>query len=448
MKILACFPTLELLEVAALALESKLGAEVLRAPSEAEGLRLLGEMREQIQLVVIDGRSSTIQAFAIVEKSAEKKLPYICCLQGEAKATIKIEGLEVQGLADYAKLAEEVVQIAASVTATSSSSESASEEEQKYCRIGTNVLLAASPLDADMYIKLSATKFVRLFQSGDAFDQNDLARYYEQKKVAFLHILKSDTQKLIDRLNAELSRLIAAKKLDLPKAEALVEETVDTIHEIISQIGVTPEVEELVGKNIDLAMKAMGDFPELGAILKRFEIDKDKYIPAHSMLCANLACSLAVAMEWVSDSTFQKLTMAAMLHDVGLKNHNLCAVKSLADLEKNFQGKFSTKEVQEYKAHPKRAATLVSQFKEIGAEVDKVVLQHHEHPMGSGFPDAINASYISPLSSVFIVAHDMVDWIYDHDGKIDMEAFIVENETKLSAGNFKKVLKGLLQMAG
>jgi hypothetical protein len=116
-------------------------------------------------------------------------------------------------------------------------------------------------------------------------------------------------------------------------------------------------------------------------------------------------------------------------------------------LEKNYQGKFSAKAIQDYRSHPKRGAFLVSQMKELGGEVDKIILQHHEHPVGSGFPDALKASHISPLTSVFIVAHDLVDYAFDHDGKIDIEDFIGGNETKLQAGNFKKVLKGLLSMA-
>ena len=190
----------------------------------------------------------------------------------------------------------------------------------------------------------------------------------------------------------------------------------------------------------------MGDFPALSKVLERMHNERAQYIPAHSMMTAHLACAIAVAMDWYSDVTFQKLTCAAFLHDVAIRDHVLCAVKSLAELETIHVGKFSTKLVQEYKNHPKRGAQLVSQFKEIGGEVDKVVLQHHEHPLGTGFPDSLNHTHITPLAAVFIVAHDIVDYAYDHDGKVDIENFILENETKLQSGNFKKVLKGLLQM--
>lgn len=447
MKILAVFPHLELLEVAGLALESSLGAEVLRANSDKQGLQLLTEQRATLDLVVIDGSEASLQAFALIEKAAEKKLQYVVCLRGQAKDQIKIEGLEIVGVADYDRLVADLTAMVGSLPGTKGATTEKTEEEKLYCRVATSVLIAASPLDADMYIRLSATHFVKLFQTGDAFEKSDLEKYYEQKKVGFLHLLVTDAKKLIERLNQVIQEMLKANKIDLRKAEALVEETVDTIHELVSQVGVTPEIEELVSNNVNLAMKAMGDYPELKSILGRLEMEKDKYIPSHSMLTAHLACSLAVAMDWVSDSTFQKLTMAAMMHDVALRDHRLCADQSLQDMEKNYQGKFSTREVQEYKNHPKKGAQLVAQFKEIGAEVDKVVLQHHEHPLGTGFPDSINASYITPLSAVFITAHDLVDWIFKHEGKIDINEYIVENEAKLAAGPFKKVLKGLLEMA-
>lgn len=445
MQVLAVFPQKEILDTAAFALESQFSAEVHRAYSDKEAIQLFTTLHPKLDAVLIDGAEATITAFVSLVKSLKAETPFVVCLKGQPKDQIKIDGIPILGIADYSRLIEDLKTFFAAVKPKAPTEEKSSEES-KYCRIGTNLLIKVSPLDASIFVRLSATHFVKLFQQGDEFNAEDLKRYQQTKKINFMFLLKEDSGKLLKKLNAELENLINSKQVDVRAASELVEESLDTIHELVNSIGITPEVEELVANNVALSMKVMGDFPELKNILQRMHLERDQYIPSHSMMVAHLACAIAVAMDWYSDSTFQKLTCAAFMHDVGIRDHNLCAVKNIQEMEKKFQGKFSTKEVQEYKNHPKRGSALVAKFKEIGAEVDKVILQHHEHPLGTGFPDALNATYITPLAALFIVAHDLVDYAYDHDGKINMEDFIVENETKLQAGNFKKVLKGLLQM--
>lgn len=446
MQILAVFPQKEILDTVAFALESKCAARVQRANSEKDGLHIFSKDHTTLDLVIVDGGATMLTAFAALVKNSKSELPFIVCLKGEAKSQLKIEGLNVLGVADYTKLVADLLVYVSTVKPKVSARESGEGEEGKYCRIGTNLLIKVSPLDAGVFIRLSSTHFVQLFAKGDAFDVEDLKRYLQQKQVTYMYLYKTDTGAFLEKLNKELENLVNSDQVDLRAAGELVEETVDTIHELVNQIGVTPEVEQLVSNNVALSMKVMGDFPELQGLLERMHLERKEYIASHSMMVAHLACAIAVAMDWYSDQTFQKLTCAAFMHDVALRDHELCAVKSLQDLEKNFKGKFSLKETQEYKTHPQRGAMLAGQFKELGADVDKVILQHHEHPLGTGFPDALNSTHITPLAAVFIVAHDLVDYAFDHDGKVDIADYLTQNETKLQSGNFKKVLKGLAQM--
>ena len=82
-------------------------------------------------------------------------------------------------------------------------------------------------------------------------------------------------------------------------------------------------------------------------------------------------------------------------------------------------------------------------MKEVPADVDKIVYQHHELPRGTGFPEAVGHTHIHPLAACLIVAHDLVDWLIDHGGKVDMPAFFAAHEEKFQQGVFKKILKAM-----
>ncbi|NUM87564.1 MAG: HD domain-containing protein [Bdellovibrionales bacterium] len=358
----------------------------------------------------------------------------------------EVEGLERIGLAvSVPSLADSIVEIVQK-SGVKAEEYPAEGEDAGYVRIRTTLLMRMSPLPVGVYIRLSPTKYLKIFAPEDVFDAQDLQKYQDKKNIQYFFVPKENAGVFVGRLNEQLKQLLAMENISLSESQQQMEESVDAMQNLINSLGVTDEVREVVQNNVDVTMKAMGEFPELGGILKNLHANQTSYLASHSLMLAHVACALAVGVDWYSEATFQKLSMAAFLHDTALQNNDLCRVKDLQELEKKYKGQFTAKQVAEYKAHPEKAALMIAQFKEVGAEVDKIILQHHEHPYGTGFPGALNASYISPLASLFIVAHDLVDHLFDRNGVPNIEEFLLENEKKYAQGNFKKVAKAIMQM--
>lgn len=320
--------------------------------------------------------------------------------------------------------------------------EDPSTEDSKYCRVGTGLLLKMNPLSADIFIRLSSTHYVKLFNQDDSFDERDLARYRDQKKIDYLYLQNKDSTIFVNKFVAELKKLLVSETPVTIKvvAEAL-NDGVEAIHEQIEKFGVTPAVQEAIATSVSVTMKTIGEFPKLGEILKQMKDHGGKYIGHHSTLLSSISCAIATAMDMYSDATFEKLTLASFLHDSTLRNNELCAVKELKEFTSKYPGKFSTAEVAEYKSHPTRAAALLAHFKNCPSEVDKLILQHHEHPLGVGFPGGLTSNYLTPLSCVFIVAHDFTDHVIDRKGNPNIEEFLTEFDKKYSMGHFKKIAR-------
>src|SRR5262249_22649521 len=122
-----------------------------------------------------------------------------------------------------------------------------------------------------------------------------------------------------------------------------------------------------------------------------------------------------------------------------------CAVKDVKELE-NRKEEFSADQIDEYKNHSKRAAVLIQGMKEVPADVDKIVYQHHEEPRGTGFPEAVGHTHIHPLAGTMMVAHDLIDWLIAHPGQLDLQAFLAVYRDKYQPGIFKKIIKALENM--
>ena len=79
-------------------------------------------------------------------------------------------------------------------------------------------------------------------------------------------------------------------------------------------------------------------------------------------------------------------------------------------------------------------------MKNVPADVDQIILQHHELKDGSGFPRGLTSSRISPMASLFIIVEDLLTFL---EGAEDMEEkvslFLKHRESQYNSGNFKKV---------
>jgi HD-GYP domain-containing protein (c-di-GMP phosphodiesterase class II) len=106
-------------------------------------------------------------------------------------------------------------------------------------------------------------------------------------------------------------------------------------------------------------------------------------------------CVLALVVghhSQMTDCQLQDLAIGALLHDVG----QLRLPRNL--LSKN--GKFNQEERNLYLTHPKLGASILSKAEDVSEASRRVVLEHHEHVDGSGYPWGRKGNTISSLAQL------------------------------------------------
>jgi response regulator RpfG family c-di-GMP phosphodiesterase len=143
-------------------------------------------------------------------------------------------------------------------------------------------------------------------------------------------------------------------------------------------------------------------------------------------------------MTWDSQNTHYKLALAGMLHDVALPNPDWALFETEGDLSG-----LSASELEEYRRHPLLAGEMASQLADFPGDVDYIIAQHHELPDGSGFPRGLNHTKISPLSSLFIVSHDICHRLYAEGEKFDFARFLDDFDRRYPLGYFRRIRTSL-----
>ncbi len=197
-------------------------------------------------------------------------------------------------------------------------------------------------------------------------------------------------------------------------------------------------------EKVDDVLKEIKKDNNLKKLFSKLKIDHDphNYFSAHTGILINISIGISMKLEWSTDNTLSKFVYAAYLHDMALaEKPELARINSNDELL--IQKAKLTKE--DYKLvfeHTNLAGNTLAEINEIPPDVVTMVRQHHELPKANGYPAKISHSKIIPLASVFIIAHDLSDYILSNP-KWNLKTYMEAAKIKFSGPHFIKALNAL-----
>lgn len=414
MQILLILKDKRLCEDVAFTLSSKFFAEVMTAATIKEGIERLKETDYYTDLVIVEEQRELFNLYSYMRK-AKISSPSLIVTDEEDREVPTSNTEQILGYALRTKLADDLYLL---INANFDFSEM--EMDAEFCPIPTKLIERVSPLKGDLFIRLAKNKYVRLFSRNDECTNEDIERYASQKQVPYLYLKRSDTDLFISAIQDDIDRLLESGKFNSAAADDIAIDAVDLIQSYVQRFGFNDEVMQLAKKSVEVMELAIKESPKLNGIFDRFRYQSDRYLPVHSMVLAHIASAIAIELQWNTKGTLYKLCMAAMLHDITLPSDDLASIASLDALEKTGD-KFTEEEKALFRNHVTYGAQLVEKFRDVPSDVANIIVQHHERPDGSGFPRGLTAAHISPLSSVFIVAHEIVRKLMLNKSTFSME---------------------------
>ncbi len=438
MNILLFHPKKETLEMLSFCLESQMSLKVSRAQTFQQVVEQFLE-EEPIDLVVTSLQPETDKLFKYI-LSTGGSVPVILVAENEEEKVEAYPDIRVLGKISQKHVPDKLF----TLIRDSFPERTSTPANEEYCRINTELLVRVVPLRGDIYIRLSSVKYVKLFRRGMIFSSQDLERFLQRKKISYLYIKKADSLEFMDKFQETLKGILETAVPEDGELFETVSEVQDLLQDLSTTLGFNSEVQELARTNVKLTIKAIGASPRLTKVLGASPLRNKNYISSHSVQLANIACCIAAQMEWPSNTTFQKLVMAALFHDFLIPKPELAKVATKKELDA-LHLKPNDEQFLIIKNHMIKASELIKTLSEVPSDVDVIVLQHHERPDGTGFPKGIRAHQIAPLAAVFIMAHDVLHAMRSSEDKFDFKRFLRNSEAEYQGSGFRKVWKALSQ---
>lgn len=304
-----------------------------------------------------------------------------------------------------------------------------------YVPISLSLLKEMGKAPADIYIKISELKFVKYINENDLFT-NFEENKFKSKSLTELYLKKPINQSGLNEIfHTLISKIMEKNNISLTSKMTSVHYQLRNLM-IFSKM--SEDLANLTKNTVEQTTHLISKNNTLNNFWKELNSESDypsELYTLHSML----ASMIVKKLPWSSESCFFKLTMAAFLQDISLNSEKLMRFVDYEEFlleEKNL----SDEEIRLFNEHTLNSKEYMSYFKNLSADIDNLILEHHEMPNGNGFPKKLNAKSIRPLSCVFILSGILAKFILVDKENFDKENFIKYMIQKgFDQGNFKEV---------
>lgn len=308
--------------------------------------------------------------------------------------------------------------------------------------LSPNLIYRLGTCPADLFLRLGENNWVKLFHKDSPFGEEEQKKF-EAKKLKEFYILPSDIQVALSHFENILSSLKASSELS---EQQLVSDATEFMWHALRENSFSEPIKKIATQAIRHSLALVRSEPQLKGFLEKISRPEHQWLVRHSMIITHVACGIATKLGWTSEQTYLKIATASLLHDMCLPRMDQDEEVWLLAASGEKLRESMDRELKEFLQHSIEASQLVRHYKNIPPDTDKIILEHHELPDGTGFPRGLIWSQISPLGSVFILAHAVATILLSEPDPKRWSLELLKDrlsEERWDHGHFKKALQAL-----
>jgi HD-GYP domain-containing protein (c-di-GMP phosphodiesterase class II) len=244
---------------------------------------------------------------------------------------------------------------------------------------------------------------------------------------------------------------IKCMKMGVRLSEIMSQNTLETFvrsaegfdHSVIGFLGHSFEFENSLHSQMDNMYSILNKNNNLFNSLNQFSKSpltrkEDEYFPKHIKLVARISCGIAKLIGHDTKKVMESLIYCAFVHDIAfIANRKLALIQDKFHF--NQVKETLTNEERELFIHaPRHAFDFAFYDKYSPKGVEKIMIQLRELPDGSGHPNKLLAPDIHPIAAIFIVAHDITDYMLDRISW-NFQEYLAHYRNKFSGGIFEEI---------
>ena len=299
-----------------------------------------------------------------------------------------------------------------------------------------------TPCDVFIRLKNDSTEhsYVKLFHSGDSFDQAVIKKY-ELQSLSELFITKDTVGYFANFITNQMVERLERTNLDLEERIHATATAYELVQSSLQKLdGQGPWI-ELSSASIVSIIKSIITSPGTSAVLKLLLTEKIKYAYKHCHMVVLLCHYILLKQSWYKPDHLQTLTYVSFFSDITLKTPEQIRISCDEELA---QASLSEKEKSEVKMAALDALDILDEHPEVTEYMRTVLLQSNGSMNGIGFVRNPDES-LHPLSKVFIVADAFVKILLDEKAPSTKKEILPILSLRYTHPSYQKIIKTLEQ---
>jgi putative nucleotidyltransferase with HDIG domain len=269
--------------------------------------------------------------------------------------------------------------------------------DETFCKIGIDDFVTGSMINLDIYIRLTAKKYVKIAHTGQDISSAHIANY-KAKGINYLYVSKESFKKYLG-FGAMLAKVVSrSAQISAERKINFLRHTSEILVQHFFNEDIDGEILAHAKNVVETTISLLSDSPDAFKLLESLNQQSD-FTYAHSVGVSFHAVMLAKRLKWHSPLTHAKLAVAGLFHDIGKK-------ELPKELLAKARHELTASELTQLESHPTRGMELLTQIRDIPSDVIQIALQHHENPVGTGYPYHLRGAKIHPLARVVSVADE------------------------------------------
>ncbi len=295
----------------------------------------------------------------------------------------------------------------------------------------------SGPLGFDVYVKLGATKYAKIFAAGDILELERLSAYI-LKGTEHFYIPQEHQRAFIGAASGVLDQIAKSNGVYDSDAEQVLDEvTSSVLTDVFSQNVLNTEshktLSTVISSYVDLAKRQPSVFPNLLKLAR-----KQDAIYRHQVTTSIFSTLIARAYDPNNLDLIYATGYAALIHDIGISLLSLNHDEHAMNIDKN--------EIKKIRMHPNKGADFLRKINGMPPIIIATVLQHHEGFDGLGYPLNLKGDKIVLPARILHVADAFASHISGGRNAIALPPAMALHSLTLDRGHDPAVVTALAKL--
>lgn len=309
-----------------------------------------------------------------------------------------------------------------------SKEEEVSENDEDFTSIRIDEFYSSKSVLFDVFIKLKSNRYIKILHAGDQFSKERIDKYKNEKKLEMLYFKVIDRRKYIQYHNFLAKKMINTEIIPAASKMKMLQNTASKFAEEVFTQGVKPQVVDQGKQVCENIYNMVEKQKDLYKLLRGYQ-DFDPNAYTHAFLTSMFTTSIIKQFDWQSKVTIEATALACLFHDIG-------KMKLPRELLEMRPVDMNDEQLELYQTHPELGVETIEGNRLIHNSVKQIIMQHHEHYDGTGFPSNRRGSKILTLANIVCLANDFVHIITDNEvAPVVALKMILTDETSVSKYN-------------